>query len=145
MRLPLQVKLAGTEANLLRVDDVLEQLAQQLSVLTRQAKQAARYRELSEELRKSEGMLLWRRWRDARDRRQGEDALKFIHAREWRGGRPATLEGLAGSLGLSSRRAVALVRRLEARGLQRLEVAADEQGERMAVPDDLRHLSDRAD
>ncbi len=64
-------------------------------------------------------IALWRRWRDARDRRQGEDALKFIHAREWRGGRPATLEGLAGSLGLSSRRAVALVRRLEARGLIR--------------------------
>ncbi len=64
-----ELKLAGTEANLLRVDDVLEQLAQQLSVLTRQAKQAARYRELSEELRKSEGMLLWRRWREADEAR----------------------------------------------------------------------------
>ncbi len=64
-----ELKLAGTEANLLRVDDVLEALAQQLSVLTRQAKQAARYRELSEELRKSEGMLLWRRWREADEAR----------------------------------------------------------------------------
>ena len=60
-----ELKLSGAETNLLRVDDVLEQLAQQLSTLTRQAKQAARYRELSEELRKSEGMLLWRRWREA--------------------------------------------------------------------------------
>jgi chromosome segregation protein len=41
-----ELKLAGTEQNLTRVDDVLEQLAQQLSVLTRQAKQAARYREI---------------------------------------------------------------------------------------------------
>ena len=60
-----ELKLAGTEQNLLRVDDVLEALAQQLSVLVRQAKQAARYREIGEELRKSEGMLLWRRWREA--------------------------------------------------------------------------------
>ncbi len=64
-----ELKLAGTEANLLRVDDVLEALAQQLSVLTRQAKQAARYRELSDELRASEGMLLWRRWREADEAR----------------------------------------------------------------------------
>ena len=71
-----ELKLAGTEQNLLRVDDVLENLAQQLSVLTRQAKQAARYRELSEELRKSEGMLLWRRWREADEARsQAEAAL----------------------------------------------------------------------
>ena len=60
-----ELKLTGTEQNLLRVDDVLENFAQQLSLLTRQAKQAARYRELSEELRLSEGMLLWRRWREA--------------------------------------------------------------------------------
>ncbi|MBN8630973.1 MAG: AAA family ATPase, partial [Rhodobacterales bacterium] len=72
-----ELKLAGTEQNLTRVDDVLENLAQQLSVLTRQAKQAARYREISEELRKSEGMLLWRRWREADEARsQAEGALR---------------------------------------------------------------------
>ena len=60
-----ELKLAGAEANLLRVDDVLEQLAQQLSQLTRQAKQAARYREIGEELRRVEGQLLFRRWREA--------------------------------------------------------------------------------
>ncbi len=65
------------------------------------------------------GLALWRRWRDQRDRHLAEDALKFIHAREWRGGRPATLEGLAGSLGVPSRRAVALAGRLESRGLIR--------------------------
>jgi chromosome segregation protein len=52
---------------------VLENLAQQLSLLTRQAKQAARYRELSEELRVSEGMLLWRRWREADEARIGAE------------------------------------------------------------------------
>jgi chromosome segregation protein len=64
-----ELKLAGTEQNLLRVDDVLEQLAQQLSVLTRQARQAARYREIGEELRIAEGMLLYRRWREADEAR----------------------------------------------------------------------------
>nr|WP_205911880.1 chromosome segregation protein SMC [Rhodobacter sp. SGA-6-6] len=64
-----ELKLAGTEQNLLRVDDVLEQLAQQLSVLNRQAKQAARYREIGEELRLAEGMLLYRRWREADEAR----------------------------------------------------------------------------
>jgi chromosome segregation protein len=64
-----ELKLAATEQNLLRVDDVLESLAQQLSLLTRQARQAARYRELSEELRVLEGMHLWRRWREADEAR----------------------------------------------------------------------------
>ena len=60
-----ELKLSAAEANLLRVDDVLEQLAQQLSTLTRQAKQATRYREIGEELRRVEGQLLFRRWREA--------------------------------------------------------------------------------
>lgn len=72
-----ELKLAATEQNLTRVDDVLEQLAQQLSVLTRQAKQAARYRELSEDLRSAEGTLLYRRWREADEARaQAEAALR---------------------------------------------------------------------
>ncbi len=68
-----ELKLAAAEANLTRVDDVLEALAQQLSVLTRQAKQAARYREISEELRRAEGMLLWRRWREADEARSAAE------------------------------------------------------------------------
>ncbi len=60
-----ELKLRGAEANLLRVDDVIEQLAAQLSQLARQAKAAARYREIGEALRVAEGLLLYRRWRDA--------------------------------------------------------------------------------
>ncbi|MEY4698177.1 MAG: chromosome segregation protein, partial [Pseudomonadota bacterium] len=60
-----ELKLQGAEQNLTRVDDVLEALAQQLSTLNRQAKQAARYREIGEELRRAEGLLLYRRWREA--------------------------------------------------------------------------------
>ncbi|MBE2276141.1 MAG: AAA family ATPase, partial [Rhodobacteraceae bacterium] len=69
-----ELKLSGTDQNLTRVDDVLEQLAQQLSVLTRQAKQAARYREISEDLRRTEGTLLYRRWREADEARRIAEA-----------------------------------------------------------------------
>lgn len=60
-----ELKLKGTETNLARVEDVLEQLASQLGSLARQAKQAARYREIADELRQSEGALLYRRWAEA--------------------------------------------------------------------------------
>ncbi len=64
-----ELKLNGAEANLARVDDVIEQLATQLAQLARQARQAARYREIGDALRRSEGMLLFRRWREAEDAR----------------------------------------------------------------------------
>ncbi|MBS0125793.1 chromosome segregation protein SMC [Thetidibacter halocola] len=69
-----ELKLKGTEANLLRVDDVLEQLANQLAQLDRQAKQAARYRAIGEELRRAEGLLLYRRWREADEARLRAEA-----------------------------------------------------------------------
>ena len=60
-----ELRLNATEANLSRVADVVESLAQQMSVLARQARQAARYREVAVDLRRFEGMLLYRRWREA--------------------------------------------------------------------------------
>ncbi|MDN5787238.1 chromosome segregation protein SMC [Pseudorhodobacter sp.] len=60
-----ELRLTATETNLSRIDDVLEALAVQLGTLARQARQAARYREIGTELRRSEGMLLFRRWREA--------------------------------------------------------------------------------
>ena len=72
-----ELKLKGAEGNLERVDDVLEQLAGQLSQLDRQAKQAARYRTIGEDLRKFEGMLLYRRWKEADEARQlAQDDLR---------------------------------------------------------------------
>ena len=64
-----ELKLNGAETNLARVDDVVEQLATQLAQLARQARQAARYREVGEMLRRTEGTLLYRRWREAEDAR----------------------------------------------------------------------------
>ncbi len=74
-----ELKLNGAEANLARVDDVVEQLAAQLAQLARQARQAARYREIGDQLRRSEGMLLYRRWREADDARaRTEDELREL-------------------------------------------------------------------
>ncbi len=69
-----ELRLQATETNLARVDDVIEQLAQQLATLARQARQAARYREIGEELRQAEGLLLFRRWREADEAREQADA-----------------------------------------------------------------------
>ena len=72
-----ELKLNGAEANLSRIDDVLEQLNTQLAQLSRQAKQAARYREIGAELRQAEGVLLYRRWKEADDARAAaETALR---------------------------------------------------------------------
>ena len=72
-----ELKLKGAETNLARVDDVIEQLANQLSQLARQARQAARYREIGNDLRRSEGMLLYRRWREADEARGvAEESLR---------------------------------------------------------------------
>ncbi|MDO6728654.1 chromosome segregation protein SMC [Marinovum sp. 2_MG-2023] len=72
-----ELKLKGTEANLLRVDDVIEQLAAQLGQLARQARQAARYRAIGNDLRQAEGLLLYRRWKEADEARfRAEEALR---------------------------------------------------------------------
>lgn len=68
-----ELKLKGAETNLARVDDVVEQLASQLAQLARQARQAARYREIGDSLRRTEGLLLYRRWREADDARASAD------------------------------------------------------------------------
>ncbi|MEM9267471.1 MAG: AAA family ATPase, partial [Pseudomonadota bacterium] len=71
-----ELKLKAAESNLARVDDTLEGLAQQLRSLERQAKQAARYRELSEELRRCAQVHLFVGWRAADETRlQAEQAL----------------------------------------------------------------------
>ncbi|MGR3572718.1 chromosome segregation SMC family protein [Brevirhabdus sp.] len=62
-----ELKLKGTETNLARVEDVLEQLAGQLAQLARQARQAERYREIGADLRQAEGLLLYRHWHTAQE------------------------------------------------------------------------------
>ncbi len=68
-----ELKLKGAETNLARVDDVVEQLTAQLNTLARQARQAARYREIGEQLRHAEGLLLYGRWKEAERARLGAE------------------------------------------------------------------------
>ena len=65
-----ELKLNGAEANLTRVDDTLDQLAAQAASLSRQARAAAKYREIGAALRQAEGVLLYRRWAEADQARE---------------------------------------------------------------------------
>lgn len=91
-----ELRLKAADTNLERLEDVVAQLDSQLDGLKRQARQAARYRNLSEEVRKTEALLFHLRWTGAKDveveadnalnaatvsvaaaaQKQGEDATK---------------------------------------------------------------------
>ena len=60
-----ELKLKAAEDNLLRVDDVVATMTAQLDSLKKQARQAQRYRRLSEQIRRTEARLMDARWRDA--------------------------------------------------------------------------------
>ncbi len=58
-------KLRQTEANLARLEDLMAGLDTQISALRRQARQAERYKALSDKIQLAEARLLFARWRDA--------------------------------------------------------------------------------
>jgi chromosome segregation protein len=60
-----ELRLRAAETNLERLDDVIEALEGQLEALRRQARQAVRYRRLSESIRYHEAILLHLRWQAA--------------------------------------------------------------------------------
>src|SRR6266496_4261023 len=57
-----ELRLKAAETNLLRVEDVIGQLAGQMDGLKKQARQAIRYREVAAKVRKSEATLYHLRW-----------------------------------------------------------------------------------
>ncbi|MCL6250626.1 chromosome segregation protein SMC [Altererythrobacter sp. KTW20L] len=74
-------KLKATERNLARLEDLMAGLDSQIATLRRQAKQAERYKELSDQIRVAEARLVFARWRDAaaaaeaaREQAKGADA-----------------------------------------------------------------------
>ncbi len=121
-----ELKLRGAESNLVRVDDVLEQLATQLAQLARQARQAARYRTIGEQLRQAEGMLLYSRWKEAdAARAAAEDVLR---ARTTEAARAETAARQAAGLRAELDDALPPLREEEAIAaaiLQRLQVQRD--------------------
>ena len=125
-----ELKLSGAEQNLTRVDDVLEGLAGQLATLQRQARAAARYREIGEELRRAEGMLLWRRWREAEAAR--EEAERHLRDRLMAAGQAEAAARAAGKAREEREAVLPRLREEEAIAaavLQRLVVQRDQLGE----------------
>ncbi|MDD5586926.1 MAG: chromosome segregation protein SMC, partial [Alphaproteobacteria bacterium] len=62
-----ELKLKAAEQNLTRVDDVLKTLDVQLRSLKQQVRQASRYRNLAEHIRRTEAALLHLRWIEAEE------------------------------------------------------------------------------
>lgn len=58
-------KLRATETNLTRLDEVITDQETRAAALKRQARQAERYRELSDRIRTAEARMIFARWRDA--------------------------------------------------------------------------------
>jgi chromosome segregation protein len=60
-----ELRLKGAETNLSRLDDVLATLQTQLDALKKQARQAQRYRRLSDHIRRAEAVVLQLAWQGA--------------------------------------------------------------------------------
>jgi chromosome segregation protein len=58
-------KLRATEANLIRLDEILAEMELRGQALRRQARAAERYRKLSDQIKMAEARLLFGRWREA--------------------------------------------------------------------------------
>ncbi|MAW79975.1 MAG: chromosome segregation protein SMC [Parvularcula sp.] len=74
-----ELRLRAAEQNLERLDDVIGELETQKTALARQARQATRYRNVSGDIRRTEAMLSYLRWRDAVEAQEKAEAgLKEI-------------------------------------------------------------------
>ncbi len=67
-------KLRATEANLIRLDEILADMELRGAALKRQARAAERYRKLSDQIRIAEGRLIFARWREAAEAAQAARA-----------------------------------------------------------------------
>lgn len=76
-----ELRLKAAEANLERLQDVLQQIASQIEGLKRQARQAARYRGLSGEIRETEATLFYRRFLEAKAQVEEADAALAAETR----------------------------------------------------------------
>jgi chromosome segregation protein len=157
-----ELKLRAAEQNLARLDDVLTTLATQLDGLKKQARQAARYRNMSDLVRRAEAILFHLRWQaqtaetlSAQARRKEAEALviditaKAAHAAtivaEAQAALPALrqeeaeaaaalarLKMMADQLAAEEARIAAQIERLDA---QSRELAADKAREEARIAD----------
>ncbi|MBI2713925.1 MAG: AAA family ATPase [Rhizobiales bacterium] len=77
-----ELRLKAAEANLLRLEDVIGQLATQMDALKKQARQAIRYRTVSAQVRKAEATLYHLRWTAASNEVAEAERAKDFCVRE---------------------------------------------------------------
>ncbi|MBN8935619.1 MAG: AAA family ATPase, partial [Rhizobiales bacterium] len=121
-----ELRLKAAESNLVRVEDVVKQLAGQIDALKRQARQAIRYRNISAEVRKVEATLYHLRWLASNAEAAEADRAKDLSVRAVAEATIAQTE--AGKSREASAVAVPPLRDAEARAaaaLQRLVIARD--------------------
>jgi chromosome segregation protein len=121
-----ELRLKAAEHNLTRVEDVIGQLATQVASLKTQARQAVRYRNVSEQVRRTEALLLHVRWTAAKaeladTERTKDAAIRLVAERTSEQTVATTRQANAASVLPSLREAEARA----AAGLQRLTVARD--------------------
>ena len=76
-----ELRLKAAETNLLRVEDVIGQLAAQVEGLKKQARQAIRYRTVSSQVRKAEATLYHLRWTAANNEVAEAEHAKDVSVR----------------------------------------------------------------
>ncbi|HKY86055.1 MAG TPA: chromosome segregation SMC family protein, partial [Pseudorhodoplanes sp.] len=77
-----ELRLRAAEQNLQRLEDVIGQLASQMSALKRQAREAVRYRDVSAKVRKQEATLYHLRWINANKEVEEADRACDLGTRE---------------------------------------------------------------
>ena len=118
-----ELRLKAAENNLTRIGDVLGQLKGQIESLKRQARQARRYGELSEQIRKGEALRLYLVWSEAQVQVDHDEAALQV-----------ALEALGAA---TAKEASAI--KLEADFSETLQPLRDEEVTRAAVLARLRH------
>src|SRR5215468_3542627 len=71
-----ELRLRAAEQNLLRLEDVINQLATQIAALKTQARQAVRYRNIAGQIRKAEATLFHLRWVAANTEQREAEQVK---------------------------------------------------------------------
>ena len=118
-----ELRLKAAEANLARLDDVVGGLNQQVDSLKRQARQARRYRTISDQISKVEALALHLAWLLSHEAVEAEEAL---------------LRGVLEKLGEAAT-AEAQALRLEEETIQCLQPSRDSVAERAAAAARIRH------
>jgi chromosome segregation protein len=121
-----ELRLRGAEQNLVRLEDVIGQLAQQIDSLKRQARQAVRYRAVSQQVRTAEAALFHVRFRRATEEqaeaeRAKDESVRAVAARTGEQAEAAKRQAIAAA-------ALPALREAEAKAaaaLQRLVAARD--------------------